>query len=104
MRYKNAEKCHKCPQSNGEDGCPWWWELMERNDQGQERLNKQCGKAYIPTLLVEVIKASNRPAAEMGAMRQGVVEAMSQAVETTINKISQLPAGHSVGIEEKTED
>lgn len=104
MKYKNADKCHKCPQSNGEDGCPWWWELMERNDQGQERLNKQCGKTYLPTLMVEVIKASNRPAAEMGAMRQEVAHAVSQAVALTMEKVSQLPVDHASGIEDKTDN
>lgn len=90
MNYKNAEKCHKCPQSNGENGCPWWWELMECNDGGQERLHKTCGKVYLPVILVEVMKASNRPAAELSAMRQDMSRSMSRAVEVTMQKVAQM--------------
>jgi len=73
MIYKNAEKCHKCPKSNDENGCPWWWEFVQTNLQtGEERVQKQCGKAALPVFLTEVIRAANRPAEEISAMRDQV--------------------------------
>ncbi len=30
-RFKNAWKCHKCPQSNDENGCPAWWDFANAN-------------------------------------------------------------------------
>ena len=75
MNYKNADKCHKCPQTNGESGCPWWWEYMETNiATGQERLTKLCGKAALPVFMTEVIKASNRPAAAVESTRNEIVK------------------------------
>lgn len=75
MNYKNADNCKKCPQSNDENGCPWWWEYMVTDQSnGKERLEKKCGKSALPEFLIEVIKASNRPAAEISAMREQVTE------------------------------
>lgn len=49
MNYKNAGKCHKCPQRNDEQGCPWWWEYVQTNiATGEEKVVKQCGKAALP--------------------------------------------------------
>lgn len=79
MKYKNAMKCHKCPESNDEKGCPCWTEIIETNSEtGQERINKNCLFQLMPSLMVEVIKASNRPAAEMSAMRGEVVSNIQQ--------------------------
>lgn len=33
VRYRNAFKCAKCPNSNGEDGCPAWWEYPNAQNQ-----------------------------------------------------------------------
>jgi len=71
---KNAFNCAKCPGTGGEGGCPAWWEVIETNANGEERINRGCGFAMLPTFLIEVIKASNRPAA---------------AVESTRNEIAQ---------------
>jgi len=67
MKYKNAWKCQKCPESNDEKGCPGWTELIEMNvETGQERVTKECLFQMMPRLMVEVIKASNRPCAHGG--------------------------------------
>lgn len=70
MNYKNAFTCKKCPQSNNESGCPMWWEFIQTDTSNhREQLTKMCGYQALPLYLIEVIKASNRPAAEIGAMR-----------------------------------
>ena len=88
MKYKNAWKCNKCPESNGEKGCPCWTELIETNTQtGQERMTKNCLFQLMPRLLVEVVKASNRPAAEMSAMRGEVIDKMQQLTQVVAHQL-----------------
>ena len=78
---KNANICHKCPKdgaSDGSRGCPWWWKTTHENVSTNEiKVIEECGKVQLPLFLVEVIKASNRPAA---------------AVESARNEISRLVA------------
>ncbi len=84
MSFKNAWKCKKCPKSNEENGCPAWTELMMTNVQsGEEKLDKGCLFQMMPMLMVEVIKASNRPAAEIGALKSGMINAVSELAENT---------------------
>lgn len=80
--YAAAYRCHDCPQSNREDGCPKWIEIIETNTiTQQERMTCGCVDVLYPTLCVEIIKASNRPAAEISAMRDQVSHAMAQAAQ-----------------------
>jgi len=70
MAYKNAWNCKRCPRTNTDIGCPAWTELLETNIATQEeRITKDCLFILLPRLMVEVIKVSNRPAAEISAMR-----------------------------------
>jgi hypothetical protein len=86
MNYKNAFNCKKCPQTNTEQGCPMWWEFMQTDTtNGREQLTKMCGYQALPIYLIEVIKASNRPAAEIGAMRCEIAEGMNRVVEGVKN-------------------
>lgn len=85
--YANAFVCNECPGNNGPQGCPCWVELIETNIQtGEERINKNCLFQMMPSMLVEVIKASNRPAAEIGRMREEVVSGVQQLAKTSIQK------------------
>ena len=77
--YKNAFKCSKCPQSNGQDGCPAWVEIMQTNTAtGEERLHKDCLFQQLPHLMVEVVKASNRPAAAVEEARNEIANGFNQ--------------------------
>lgn len=83
--YSNAFVCEKCPTNNGPDGCPCWTGLIETNVQtGEQRINENCLFRLLPGMLVEVIKASNRPAAEIGAMREGVIESVTKLAQAAI--------------------
>jgi hypothetical protein len=60
MNYKNAFKCRKCPQSNKEDGCPAWNEIIMTNPQtGETKVEADCFYKMMPALLVESIKSAN---------------------------------------------
>ena len=88
MNYKNAFKCKKCPQSNNEDGCPCWIELMMTNTRtGDEKIEKGCTYQLMPIMMIEVIKASNRPAEELGKMSNNFVKGLN-VISGAIGKIS----------------
>jgi hypothetical protein len=98
MNYKNSWNCKKCPGNNTEAGCPAWVEYMQRNPAGDERLQKECLFQALPVFLVEVIKASNRPAAAIESMRNETVmglDAITQAV---------LISGSNLALHYKIED
>lgn len=60
-----------------------WWEFMQTEiGTGREQLTKMCGYQALPIYLIEVIKASNRPAAEIGTMRAEIADNMRQVAHT----------------------
>ena len=90
MNYKKAFICKKCPQSNGENGCPMWWEFMATDVSSQKQaIKKMCGYQALPTFLTEVIIASNRPAAEISAMRCEA-EDQKDALVSGMNRVAQV--------------
>lgn len=71
--FKHAFECRKCPQGNSENGCPAWWEIVTENTQtGEVKVSKGCGWQHLPMMLIEVIKASNRPAAAVESCRNEI--------------------------------
>ena len=85
MNYKNAFRCENCPECNNENGCPCWTEIIETNIvTGEERLTKACLFSIFPRIVVELIKASNRPAAAVESTRNEIVrgfECLTEAVK-----------------------
>lgn len=89
--FKNAFKCHKCPGNSTETGCPMWWEVLETNMQsGEERLRKGCGYTMQQTFLIEVLKASNRPAAAIESMRNEIVNSIALGMSEGVQKMLTL--------------
>lgn len=93
INYKNADNCKKCPKRNDEQGCPNWWEWVETNTTGQERLRKQCGKQAMQTFMVEVIKASNRPAAAVEGTRDEIVKGFDKLADLAAERLALLQQG-----------
>lgn len=60
MNYEAADRCHDCPQTNSSKGCPWWWEISVKEQDGSIGINKVCGKTYIPFILVDLTRSMNR--------------------------------------------
>ena len=82
MSYANAWRCEDCPEANGKQGCPAWTELVESNVQtGEERLTKDCLFQLFPRLFIEVIKASNRPAAAVESCRNEIAQGFTILTE-----------------------
>ena len=86
MNYKNPFECKECPES--EKGCPCWVEILETNIQtGEERITKDCIFKLLPRLMIEVIKASNRPAAAIEATRNSLVDNLSKGFMSLVTAI-----------------
>ena len=86
MNYKNPFECKECPES--EKGCPCWTELVETNIQtGEERITKDCLLKLMPRLMIEVIKASNRPAAAIESTRNSLLESLDIGFGSLIKTI-----------------
>ena len=71
-----------CPQNNDPargNYCPAWWESLVTNVMtGEERVNKSCGWQQLPVFLIEVVKASNRPAAAIESTRNEIAAGMER--------------------------
>lgn len=79
MNYKNAFKCKKCPQSNKEDGCPAWNEIIMTNAQtGAQKIEGGCFYQMMPALLVESMKSSNVSANTHAEIRNDVAKGFAQ--------------------------
>lgn len=94
--YRHAWDCRRCPQRNDEQGCPAWTELLESNTAtGEERITKGCLFALLPRLLVEVLKASNRPAAAIESTRNEIAAGFDRlaasAAPALLSVLSSIP-------------
>ena len=87
--YKNAYNCKKCPGNNGPEGCPVWVEYSETNLNGDVRLTKECGHQAMPKFMVQMIAASNRPAAAVESMRNEVVK-MHQGILGGLSGVGKI--------------
>lgn len=91
MNYKNAMNCKRCPETNDANGCPCWTEIIMTNTEGEVKAVKNCLFQQLPMLMIEVIKASNRPAAEIGAMR-GEIDGRMAIIADGIRQVPQMLA------------
>lgn len=58
--------------------CPWFWETIATDiATGKETLVRSCGAGQLQTYMIEVIKASNRPAAAVESMRNEMVNGVA---------------------------
>ena len=88
MNYRNAWNCKRCPGRNDADGCPAWVEYVQvQAGSGAERLTKECLFQALPVFLVEVIKASNRPAAAVESMRNDVVGGLGALLQVALPRL-----------------
>ena len=93
--YKNAYNCKRCPQNNGPDGCPNWIEItMTQAESGMVKVEKDCVAQFMPMLIVELIKASNRPAEELSSMRGEMRREIKACVEETVQKMAMVMNQH----------
>lgn len=74
MNYKNANKCHKCPQSNTELGCPHWMEISMTNDKGGQKIDKACGHVLMPQLLMMTVNAANRVTEQVSGVQNEIAK------------------------------
>ena len=97
MKYKNAFKCHKCPEQNREEGCPAWNEIIMTNVQsGEEKIVKGCNFQLMPLIMTEAIKASNTSTDTFAAIKNeiargyfAIAEAMPEFTKRIVEKTKE---------------
>lgn len=72
MGFKHAFDCKR--YGKGPCDCPCWVEMLEKNERGDERITKDCQFVLAPRMWVEVIRASNRPAAAVESTRNEIAK------------------------------
>lgn len=79
---RHAFQCHKCPKQAGDKGCPAWWETVWEKPRADAVADvttvKGCAFEQMPNYLIEVVKASNRPAAELGQIREELLKSLGR--------------------------
>lgn len=89
MTYKNAFKCKRCPESNGEKGCPVWWEVIMKNDEtGETKVNKGCGFQILPSMMAMVSTNSLHSVAASYDMRNKVVKNVGKVIGAVNEKLN----------------
>jgi len=94
MNHTHAFRCAQCPRNSDPErgpSCPAWWEWTAENVQtGESRIERMCGWQAMPRFLTEVIKASNRPAAEIGACRNEIVNGLTSIAVNMNRAVARL--------------
>jgi len=91
MSYKNAFNCKRCPKNATENGCPCWCEVIWTNVQtGEEKVVKDCLFRMLPAMMIEVIKASNRPAASVESMRNETIKNLDLGFQKVFTGLKAL--------------
>ena len=82
-KHPTTNTCEKCPNRYKPEGCPCWIDktagFMKTNIQtGEEDFITGCFYQVVPFLMIEVVKASNRPAAVMESVRNEIANGFSK--------------------------
>lgn len=82
-----------CPRHNDADhgGCPGWWETIRTNPEGEQKIVKSCYLQQLPEYLIEVIRASNRPAAAVESCRNVIADGFVGVMRRIHEVTNQLP-------------
>jgi hypothetical protein len=88
MNYKNAFNCKKCPESNGENGCPNWWEMVMTNHLGEQKVEKKCGYQMMPQLIIQMCKMTEHTTYAAYDMRNKTVENINKVISAIHQKFS----------------
>jgi len=85
--FKNAWKCKKCPETNSEQGCPMWWEVVMKNDEtGQTKVEKGCGFQLLPQMMALVSTNSLHATAASYDMRNKVIRNVGKVISAVNTK------------------
>ena len=94
MNYKNANKCHKCPQTNTEKGCPHWMEISMTNDgTGEMKIDKACGHVLMPKLLMMTVNAANRTTQQVSGVQGEIAKGFQVLGLLTADKLNREITG-----------
>jgi hypothetical protein len=99
MNFDGGFECGNCPRNADPAlgrACPLWWEVAFTNTQsGEVKSDRACGATMLPKFLVEVIKASNRPAAEISKMSNAIVEGLESLERAQHGSAAAIPVANT---------
>jgi hypothetical protein len=87
MSFKMSFKCEDCPENNGKMGCPVWWELILKNDVGEQKIEKGCGFQLMPYLITMTVKQSMHSTYAAYDMRNKVVKNVGKVIQAVQEKL-----------------
>ena len=94
----------KCPETsdvNASKYCPWWKDSGEmfvmKNSKTGEEVIERCGARVMVQSQMEVLKASNRPAAAIESARNEIATGFSKVATIMAEEIPKLLANKSNG-------
>lgn len=90
MGFKRAFDCKRYDGKTPCD-CPCWMQILETNIQtGEERITADCKHIVEPRIWVEILKASNRPAAAVESTRNEIATGLRNVAEALRNEMPRL--------------
>ena len=93
--FVGAFDCASCPQNADPAqgrACPMFWETVYTEPStGKIDIVRACGYTQLPRFLIEVIRASNRPAASIDKVNNTIAGEFSK-METLLAKTLAVPA------------
>jgi len=84
MNYQGAFECDNCPMNSDPAkgrACPMWWETIWQKaavSGVDTKVVKACGYTQLPEFLVEVVKAANRPTAQMSEVQNEIAAGLQK--------------------------
>ena len=97
MNHTKAFQCHECPRNADPErgpSCPAWWEYVATEiASGREEIRRECGWQAMPRFFVEVIRASNRPAAAVEDTRNQIVAGFAEVAGRLSSGFAALSQG-----------
>lgn len=90
----------RCPRNNDPERgayCPAWTEYAETNAAtGEERVTKECMFQALPRFMVEVVRASNRPAAAVESTRNELAKGFAEVTQA-MHRMPEVMAQRQIG-------
>ena len=82
LRFTNAFKCKKCPETSNENGCPMWWEVILTNDDTKaQKVLKGCGYQLLPEMLAMTCQQAMHTTFAAYDMRNKVVKNVGKVIQ-----------------------
>ena len=94
MNFSAAFQCAKCPQNGNPElgpACPCWWETIQDDGQGRQRVVRACAWVQLPHFLIHFARTNTSAAAAVESTRNEIVEGFVELGRTIRETAAFLP-------------